>query len=48
MVIARPVLDESTDGGPGELPIHQRELEEAVLDLIDERVRSPGLERVAA
>jgi DNA topoisomerase-1 len=48
VVIARPVLDESTDGGPGELPIHQRELEEAVLDLIDERTRAPGLERIAA
>ncbi len=48
LVIARPVLEEATDGGPGELPIHQRELEEAVLDLINERTRAPGLERVAA
>ena len=33
---------------PGELPIHQPALEEAVLDLIDERSSSPGLEKVAA
>ena len=48
LVIARPVLEEATDADRGELPIHQRELEEAVLDLIDERKRAPGLERVAA
>jgi DNA topoisomerase I len=33
---------------PGELPIHHRAVEEAVLDLIDERVSAPGVERVAA
>ncbi len=48
LVIARPVLEEATDADHGELPIHQRELEEAVLDLINERKRAPGLERVAA
>jgi DNA topoisomerase I len=48
LVIARPVLDEATDTGPGQLAIHQRKLEEAVLDLIDERERSPALDRVAA
>ncbi len=48
LVIARPVLDEATDAGPGQLAIHQRKLEEAVLDLIDERERSPALDRVAA
>jgi DNA topoisomerase I len=48
LVIARPVLDEATDAGPGQLAIHQRKLEEAVLDLIDERKRSPALDRVAA
>ena len=35
-------------GGAGELPIHHRAIEEAVLDLINERERSPALERVAA
>ena len=33
---------------PGELPIHQPELERAVLDLIDERAGSAAVERVAA
>jgi DNA topoisomerase I len=33
---------------PGELPIHQPELEQAVLDLIDERADSPAVEKVAA
>ena len=47
LVIGRP-LHEAADTEPGELPIHQRALEEAVLDLIDERDRSPALERVAA
>ena len=47
LVIGRP-LHEATDGEPGELPIHHRAVEEAVLDLIDERERSPALERVAA
>jgi DNA topoisomerase-1 len=35
-------------GDPDEPPIHQRAVEEAVLDLIDERASSPALERVAA
>jgi DNA topoisomerase IB len=47
LVIGRP-LREAAETEPGELPIHQRALEEAVLDLIDERDRSPALERVAA
>ena len=47
LVIGRPLL-EAADTEPGELPIHQRALEEAVLDLIDERDRSPKLEKVAA
>ena len=47
LVIGRP-LREAADTEPGELPIHQRALEEAVLDLIDERDRSAALERVAA
>jgi DNA topoisomerase IB len=47
-LIIRPVLEEAADTAPGELPIHQRAVEEAVLDLIDERVRAPGVERIAA
>jgi DNA topoisomerase IB len=33
---------------PGELPIHQPELEEAVLDLLNERRESAAVERIAA
>jgi DNA topoisomerase IB len=33
---------------PGELPIHHRAIEEAVLDLINEREESPRVEKVAA
>jgi DNA topoisomerase I len=47
-LVIRPVLEEATEVAPGELPIHHRVVEEAVLDLIDERERSPALERVAA
>jgi DNA topoisomerase IB len=47
LVIGRP-LREAAEVQPGELPIHHRAVEEAVLDLIDERERSPALERVAA
>ena len=39
---------EALDGDDGELPIHDRALEEAVLDLINERERSPAVEKVAA
>jgi DNA topoisomerase I len=47
-LVIRPVLEQAADTGPGELPIHHREVEEAVLDLIDERERAPGVERIAA
>jgi DNA topoisomerase I len=47
LVIGRP-LQEAADGEEGELPIHHRAVEEAVLDLIDARERAPGVERVAA
>jgi DNA topoisomerase I len=47
LVIGRP-LHEAAEGDSGELPIHHRAVEEAVLDLIAERERSPALERVAA
>jgi DNA topoisomerase I len=45
----RPALERvATKLLPGELPIHQPELERAVLDLIDARSDAAGLERVAA
>jgi DNA topoisomerase-1 len=47
-LIIRPVLEEVADTAPGELPIHQRVVEEAVLDLLNERERAPGVERIAA
>jgi DNA topoisomerase I len=47
-LVIRPVLEEATDVAEGELPIHHRAVEEAVLDLINERERSPAVERVAA
>jgi DNA topoisomerase IB len=46
LVIGRP-LQEAVDGEDGQLPIHHRALEEAVLDLINERERSAALRRVA-
>jgi DNA topoisomerase-1 len=48
-LIIRGVLEEIADTAePGELPIHQPVVEQAVLDLIREREASPALERVAA
>jgi DNA topoisomerase IB len=47
-LVIRPVLEQALDTAPGELPIHHRAVEEAVLDLIDGRERAPGVERVAA
>jgi DNA topoisomerase IB len=47
-LVIRPVLEQATDTAPGELPIHHRAVEEAVLDLLNERVRAPGVERIAA
>jgi DNA topoisomerase-1 len=47
-LVIHPALHEAAEGEPGELPIHQRAVEEAVLDLINERERSRALERVAA
>jgi DNA topoisomerase IB len=47
LVIGAP-LQEAVAGDDGRLPIHHRALEEAVLDLINERERSRALERVAA
>lgn len=47
-LVIRPVLEQALDTAPGELPIHHRAVEEAVLDLIDAKERAPGVERVAA
>jgi DNA topoisomerase-1 len=47
LIIGRP-LQEAADVEEGELPIHQRAIEEAVLDLLNERERSRALEKVAA
>jgi DNA topoisomerase-1 len=48
-LIIRGVLTEIADTAePGELPIHQPAVEEAVLDLLNEREASPALERIAA
>lgn len=48
-LIIRGVLKDIADTTePGELPIHQPVVEQAVLDLLNEREASPALERVAA
>ena len=49
-LIVRPALEHTdSTGDGGELPIHhQQVVQEAVLDLLNERERSPALERVAA
>ena len=48
-LIIKPVLGgEAGESADGDLPIHQRAVEEAVLDLIDERSSSPGIEKIAA
>jgi DNA topoisomerase IB len=47
LVIGKP-LHEAAEVEEGELPIHQRAIEEAVLDLLNERESSRALEKVAA
>ena len=48
-LIIRGVLKDIADTAePGETPLHQPVVEQAVLDLINERESSPALERVAA
>jgi DNA topoisomerase IB len=48
-LIIRPALEAAADtAAPGELPMHHRAIEDAVLDLLDERRRAPGIERIAA
>jgi DNA topoisomerase-1 len=48
LVLDRAVLDRAIDAEPGQLPIHHREIEVAVLDLLNERESAPGVEQVAA
>jgi DNA topoisomerase I len=48
LVIGRPLYEAADVDDAGELPIHQRAIEEAVLDLLNERERSRAIERVAA
>ncbi len=47
-LIIRPVIEEAGDAPEGELPIHQRAVEEAVIDLIAERTSAPNVEKIAA
>ena len=48
-ITIRPALERvAAKVEPGQLPIHQPELEQAVLDLIGERVQARGVEQVAA
>jgi DNA topoisomerase IB len=47
LVVDRDVLERAVDSGD-ELPIHQREIEEAVLDLLNERESAPGVVQLAA
>ena len=42
-----PALQEAA-GSPGDVAIHQPELERAVIDLIGERSTAPGVEKLAA
>ncbi len=46
-VLDHDVLEHAVGAG-GELPIHRREIEEAVLDLLNERERAPGVAQIAA
>jgi DNA topoisomerase IB len=48
LVLDRTVLDRAIDAEPGRLPIHHREIEVAVLDLLNERESAPGVEQIAA
>jgi DNA topoisomerase IB len=48
LIVAREPLEFAAAADPGELPIHQPSVEEAVLDLLGEREQSPALERIAA
>jgi len=47
LVVDRGVLERAVDDGD-ELPIHHRDIEEAVLDLLNERESAPGVTQLAA
>jgi DNA topoisomerase-1 len=47
LVLDQRVIADALDAEPGSLPTHHPRIERAVLDLIDEREHSPGVERVA-
>jgi DNA topoisomerase IB len=47
-LIIRPALEAAADTEPGELPIHHQAVEDAVLDLLNERRRAPGIDKIAA
>jgi len=47
-LIIRPALESAGQLPEGQLTIHHRAVEEAVLDLIDERSSAPGVEKLAA
>ena len=47
-LIITPALEVAAEVDHGELPIHHRGVEEAVLDLIDQRSSAPGVEKIAA
>jgi DNA topoisomerase I len=47
-LIIRPALDQAAEVPEGDVAIHQPALENAVLDLIDERSPAPGVEKIAA
>jgi len=47
-LIIAPAVEKAAEAPAGELPIHQPQLETAVLDLIDERSSAPGVEKIAA
>jgi len=47
-LIIAPAVEKAAEAPAGELPIHQPQLEKAVLDLIDERSSAPGVEKIAA
>jgi DNA topoisomerase-1 len=48
LVIGKPLHEAAEVDEVGQLPIHQRAIEEAVLDLLNEREGSRALEKVAA
>jgi DNA topoisomerase-1 len=48
LVLDEHVMVRALDAAPGSLPIHDRAVEEAVLDLLNERADAPGVRDLAA